>query len=321
MIASIVLSVSGARAQNNERTLAEALFREARELMRQERYGEACPKLAESQRLDPGAGTLLNLAVCHDRQGRTATAWGEYHEALTLAKRDGRADRQKLARERLAALEPELARVSLKVPEQARVAGLRITVQGGELAAVVWDSAIPVDPGEVVIEASAPGKRSWQTRVNAEPRTTKSIEIPVLSAQASKAVDRPKEPASADRGEPRSSQRTVGFIAGGIGVVGLGVGTYFGITTIVKKRQADQECPNDDCTTSGEKLDAAAKRSAWLSNIGFGVGLVGVAVGTYLVLTAKDETETGSPVARRARIDFAASAGTRGGSFTLTGHW
>ena len=64
-----------------DRTLAAALFREGKALMDKNDFTPACAKLEESERLDPGGGTLLNLALCHEKQGR----WNEATEAFQKA--------------------------------------------------------------------------------------------------------------------------------------------------------------------------------------------------------------------------------------------
>ena len=115
----IALLSTRARAQSSDtnRQIAETLFEQGRALMEQKKYAEACPKLAESQRLDPGGGTLLNLALCHELEGKTATAQSEFKEALGQAARDGRADREELAKEHLAALEKRIIRIQVVVPK------------------------------------------------------------------------------------------------------------------------------------------------------------------------------------------------------------
>src|SRR3954464_7778704 len=73
-----------------DKSLATQLFKEGRALVDQGKVAEGCRKLEESQRIDPGGGTLLNVALCHEKEGRTATAWAEFTEALGLAKKDDR---------------------------------------------------------------------------------------------------------------------------------------------------------------------------------------------------------------------------------------
>src|SRR4051812_46129562 len=68
---------------------AEALFREARDLLAAHRTSEACPKFAASQRLDPGYGTLYNLAECQQQLGQSASAWASYREAADMARKGG----------------------------------------------------------------------------------------------------------------------------------------------------------------------------------------------------------------------------------------
>src|SRR5262249_24412526 len=71
---ALLVSAGGARAETPEQA-ADRLFKEAEVLARAGRYAEACPKLEESERLDPGIGTQFNLADCYERTGRVAHAY------------------------------------------------------------------------------------------------------------------------------------------------------------------------------------------------------------------------------------------------------
>jgi hypothetical protein len=317
-----VLMAPGARGEPTaaDKSLATQLFKEGRALVDQGKVADGCRKLEESQRIDPGGGTLLNVAICHEKEGRTATAWAEFTEALGLAKKDDRPQRIELAQTHIAALEPTLSRLVIQVSEGADVADLEIKRDGSVIRRAAWGSAMPVDPGEHVVEAAAQGKIAWKHAVNVGAKAdTKTILVPVLET----APATPPSPASsatpASAPETHASNRApAGWVAVGFGTVGVGVGTYFGLRALSQQKDADRECDADRCSSSlGASQNAEAIRSANLATVGFSVGLVGLVVGTYLLLT------NGRSASRAAATSTSVSAQVSGGvdGIALNGRW
>ncbi len=146
LVAACALVAPRALAGESDQPLAQQLFEDGRKLLEQGRYAEACPKFAESQRLDPGGGTLLNLAWCHELQGRTATAWSEFHDALAQAQKDARQDREDFARQHIKDLEPKLVRIVVHVAPEVAARNPEITLDRSRLPAAAWETAVPVDP-------------------------------------------------------------------------------------------------------------------------------------------------------------------------------
>src|SRR6187399_829900 len=87
-------------ARAGDEAAAEALFLEAKKLAAAGKLAEACPKFAESNRLDRGAGTLIHLADCYEKNGQSASAWATFKDAASAAQALGRGDWQKLATQR-----------------------------------------------------------------------------------------------------------------------------------------------------------------------------------------------------------------------------
>jgi hypothetical protein len=295
LASALALFATGARAEVSptERALARELFEQGRELMLRQKYAAACAKLAESQRLDPAAGTLLNLAVCHEAEGKTATAWSEFNDALTLARRDGRADRVALATQRIEKLEPVLSRLTIRVAEAARVEGLVVRLDGSSVGAAVFGTGMPVDPGTHVIEASAPGRESWRTAIEVgDSADRKLVEIPALARRAAAPGTAapplgtaPSSDAPADRGDG-GSQRAIGYVVGGVGLVGIGVGSYFGLRAFALWDDRNRHCTPAGCDPEGVEAGQDAERAAMFSNLGIGLGLAAAGIGAYLVLSA-----------------------------------
>src|SRR3984885_15543934 len=110
-IAIAIASEQEARAQTpnpSGKSVAEALFEEGRKLVADGNFAEACPKFADSQRLDPSPATLLNLASCYEKSGRTASAWATYREAASADSAAGRAEYITTAQRHAEALGPRL---------------------------------------------------------------------------------------------------------------------------------------------------------------------------------------------------------------------
>ncbi len=298
-----VLGLAGvARAEPTaeERTLAETLFREGKKLMDERRFGDACPKLAESQTLDPGGGTLLNLALCHEGEGRTATAWSELREALAIARRDGRRDREALAEARLAVIEPLLVRATIVV-EAPDTEGLAVRRNGALVPRAAWGTPVPIDPGKHAIEASAPGRRAHAVELVVEqPGSSPTIAIPALaSAPAAASLPRsesnPPNSAPAPTAPPEgdSTQRLAGQALTWSGLALGVIGAVAGVIAIERKAASDAACEGG-CTQEGVDANDAASAASIVANVGLGGGLVLGGVGVVLWLSAPDASNAGA---------------------------
>ena len=305
---------------------AETLYEEARGLMKQGDFERACPKFKQSYDLDPGGGTLLNLAECYEKQGKFASAWSTFKEALVVAQRDGRAERVDYAKKHLAIVEPKLSKITIEVASEADEPGLTVTLDGAPLGAAAWGVGMPVDPGTHEVTASAPNKTPFQQSVEITSGSSK-LQIPKLAdaktATTAVAVDTDteKKPVT-DEANAGNGRRTAGFVVGGVGIVALGVGGYFGLRAFSKWSDREDNCVGG-CNDVAKAAGDDAKSAAMISNIGIGLGLVAVGVGTYLVLSAKPSTESNVSHTQRTRhaaaLRVLPSVSPTGGGFVLQG--
>lgn len=276
-----------ARAQQ-DKVLAEALFREGRELIDQGKVAEACGKFGESYRLDRALGTLINLALCHEKEGKTASAWAEFSDAAADAAAE-KDDREAFARKHIASLLPELSRLRLVVaPPASGLATLDIRLDGHVLGRAAWSSPLPIDPGDHEISAAADGKKTYTAKVTIVkgPGVT-NVNIPALEDAPAVINVKPADPEVATDSNVGKTQRLIGYIVGGAGAVGLVVGAGFGLSAISLKGDRDARCTADGfCEQEGVDKDKDARRAATVSTIGFITGGVLAAGGVVLVLTA-----------------------------------
>jgi hypothetical protein len=288
---ALLLAAPTASAQkaSGQQGAAEALFEQASQLVDAGRITEACEKFAASQELDPGLGTQLHLADCYDRAGRSASAWALFREVEERSHRENQLDRERIAGERATALEPKLSRLELRVQRSRQVPGLSLTLAGASVPKASWNVALPIDPGSVRLEASAPGRRAWSLQIEVAPGPgTRVVELPQLAAAP---VSAPAERAASPDTESNdgSSRRMLGLLTGGTGLVALAAGGFFGYRAYALNQSSKAECRADAptaCTQHGTSLREDATAAARLSTIASVSGAVLVVGGITLVVTA-----------------------------------
>ncbi len=339
LVLGTVLALSGsASAQNStDKATADARFEQGRKLMADGNFAQACPKFAESQRLDGGIGTMLRLADCYEKNGQIASAWAQFREAAQVAARASD-NREKVARRRATDLESTLPKLAITLAPQAQVPGMVIKRDGEAVGIATLGIEIPIDPGLHSITVSAPGKATWTTSIDvAATSGASSVTIPALAdftgagmvtpTPAGTAAARSDVPGAEDDKVSRSdndsapaandgsTQRTIALVTGGVGIVSIGIGVIFGLNakSDLDASNADNHCRADNqCDQTGFDLRSTYKDEATISTIGFVAGSVALAGAAVLWFTAPKG-------ATRVGLTPAASAHAAG--LTLRGLW
>jgi hypothetical protein len=268
-------------------SLAERLFQDGRQLATAGDHEGACAKFEASWKIDPRAvGTLLNIAQCKEATGKLATAWGLYREVAQRS-RGTRPDRVELAERKERELAERFSSVVLEVTDHPR--DLAVTVDGLALDVGAWSSALPVDPGDHVVEASAPGYTNVVLRVTVRAEKQRvSVTVPRLVRSA--VVNAPASGPSAPTAQAASrGTRNLGIVLTGVGVVTLGVGAYLGVDVLARADQPKELCPAPcvRSSTAGQESQTryeALDRQALVANIVLPVGGVIALAGAYLWL-------------------------------------
>jgi hypothetical protein len=309
---------------------AERIFYEARTLMNQSRWSEACPKLEESLRLGPGLGTAFNLADCNEHLGKVMTAWAGFLDVATQARQTNQPDREKLARKRAQALEPRLPMLFIEV--RSTTPGLTVHRDGVPIEGAIWNVPIPVDPGTHRVTASAPGRRTSETTVESTEGKTARVSVPSdlpVARVAATIPTRASSETATSTGSPETerafppaiveksaTQRTVGWILTGVGAVGVGVGAGFGLSSISKRDESRDHCVGNVCDATGMVLRGDAIQNGTIATIATIAG--GAAVVSGLIVVLASPTSGGSHP-RTGTLRAVPNASIAGGGFTLQG--
>jgi tetratricopeptide (TPR) repeat protein len=338
-----------AQADAQQKAAAEALFDEGKQLLSQGQFESACKRFEQSQEIDPGVGTLLYLGDCYERSGKVASAWAIFREASSAALAAGQGERSRIADERSRKLSLNLSKIVLLVPQEDRVTGFELLLDGRVLSPALFAVPFPVDPGQHELTARAPGRVTWSNVVEIKPNADyRNVQIPPLAAAGPLVAPYDTVPATAaqpavapgtyttaepgpsaqrDSGTPTAQHpdHTLAYVLGGAGVVALGVGVVFGLRASDKDEQAKADCPSGCLTEEAADLNASARTSALIANISYGVGVAALATGAYLFFSAGSASSAGgsstahSGAATPRGLDVGVGWGPSEGRVSLSG--
>jgi hypothetical protein len=283
---AIFASSSSAYGQSGQ-TKADELFNKAVELSESRNYDQACPLLAESQKLDPRPGTLFALGDCErewGKIGRSVKHFKAYLKDYEVMKADVRKrhnERANLARGYIKTLQPNVPTLKLSFPEGIP-AEFVLTVDGERVERVALDTELLFDPGDHVVVVQVPGHTDSEQRIT-------------LALKEKKALDVAAGPeVHADTSQASSSRRKIGFVLLGTGAAGLVFGSVMGGMAVGQKNVVDEHCNVLNCDRQGFEAVGQGRTFGTLSTIGFAAGGVLAAAGVVLVLTAPKEKSKSS---------------------------
>jgi hypothetical protein len=271
-----------ASAQSDEQK-ADDLFRQGQDRLQIGFTREACELLSASHRLDPALGTLLNLALCHEKEGRIATAHREYVAAASWAKERREDEREQFARQRAAALEVDIPKLRIVIAGAPR--NLRVELDGRTIELSELESDMAIDPGHHRVEVTAEAKRAWRKGdLHIDRRSRTLLQV---------ALD---DPPPADAPVATSTNRPVaGYVAGGVAIASLGTGVALllraGALDAESERDAEQakmvSPPDPALKAAALESHEAAVTSQNLGLVAMGIGALSAGACLYFFLSAR----------------------------------
>lgn len=257
---------------------AEELFKDAKALMAAGQIDQACPKFELAKHIGAGGGAALALALCHESEGRIATALAEFREALALAVSAKRSDRVELAQARIAHLEQTVSTLIVVAP-----IGTELQVNGAPWDPTHSGVAIPLDPGNYVVRADDGRNNAWEATVHiGSERTAQRLEVPDLQGRLTHAIATskraPTDTSSEQSAHAMDGRRVVALSAIGLGVASLSASAYFGLRAMSARNTAtcgDHVCPGQSPLYGrAHSMATAATATAILGLAGIGTGVL-----------------------------------------------
>jgi hypothetical protein len=258
---------------------------------------EALPHLVESLRLDPKAITLINLADCEEKVGKLSDALGHWVDARARAQSEGAKAIEEEATSRAAALEPRLPRLTITLAPKTPMDAV-VSRDGVVLGAASLGVSLPLDPGSHTVVVQARGHDDRQTEVRLAVGESKRLEVEIGPAVAAKVAAPPPDNGPGREAKPGPLSRPLVLVGGGLGTLGVLVGSITGAMALGAGGRAKTACPDLQCSASALDDVHSGRTLGTVSTVGFVVAGVGVVLVAYGLLSPPTNRAVSSSLSR-----------------------
>lgn len=279
MFLACLLAKSNAGAEQSS-DQASARFHEGREAMKSGDYVVACAKFEESEKLDPSPGTVLNLAVCEERQAHLVHA--RHLVDLFLARAVPEDDRRPAAQQFRRDLDARISHLDIAI-EPGWVHDAQVVVDDHEVS-LVPGRALAVDPGTHRVSVSAPGY----------VEQTESVVLSEGQARAARFSLRPAvvAPALSEAAAPPVAKRALPplfYVALGTGIAATLTAIESGLIVLSERAKIADHCVDKRCDEAGLAAGRRGNVYANINTASIPFALAGASLAAYLLVSRGDQ--------------------------------
>jgi hypothetical protein len=307
---------------------ARELAIEGMKLADADHCAQAIDKLSRAEKLRHSSIVLGRLGECRIEVGKIVDGTEDLqrllHEPLPPNPPANLLRARERAQAALDAAKPNVAYLAISV--KGAPENVSVTVDGQAMSALLLDRERPTDPGEHLIEVTAPGyikasrrltigigeRQEVTLKLVADPQavaphvaTTSKTQDEVSPVKPASSTPTQQKPAPQNRTEEPTSSggNTAAYVLMGAGAAVLTGGAVFGYLALDKKGSLDGKCPNDTCVAGSKGTLDSANQYATVSTILVGTGAAAFALGTILYFTSgpSSSSEEHPPVGFKAR--------------------
>jgi hypothetical protein len=284
--------VSVIDASKQELNDAKGPYVEGVKAMNSKQYKEAVEKFQQSYDIVASPNSRLMLGRALVKVNRNLDAYKEFEATLAMATE--LAAHQPKYQKTADAARKELDDVRVELAFITVIPGTEVSIGGRKLSDADWGKPIAVNPGRIYVEITATDGRVRKKRMRMEPGVTRVLTADLTTTQSSTQTVNEGEGAKESHEEPAAAssasgsgldRRTTGYIAAGVGVVGVGafVGFRAAGNSIFGDPKAD--CVGKQCPASAVDNAETKGRYEGFSYASLAVGVLGLGLGAYLIFT------------------------------------